>query len=140
MWCGQFIGRSSNSSPSSNRIGGVIGAWERCQWARCFFRAASAPCVGSHDVAIAALELLVDDPSFELSPDGCAVAQPDDLAYTDPLVKREKLQLLAELLVVALLSLFHELHVVVELLLAFPRGAVDAGQLRLFLVPAPVST
>src|SRR5712691_639884 len=92
------------------------------------------------NVAVAAPELLIDDPAFELSPDGCAVRQPDHLAYSDPFVQREKLQLLPQLLVIALLRLFEELEVVVELLLGRPRGAVDPGELRHLLIATPVGT
>ena len=90
------------------------------------------------DVLVAAPQLFVDDPALELAPDGRAVGQPDDLAQADPFVEGEDLQLFAQLLVVALLRLLEELHVVVELALRHPGGAVDASQLRLLLVAAPV--
>src|SRR5260370_650063 len=69
--------------------------------------------VWCHDVPVAAPQLLVDDPAFELAPDGRAVGQPDDLAKADALVEGEDLQLPAELLVVTLFGLLEELHVVV---------------------------
>src|SRR5450759_801757 len=94
--------------------------------------------VRSDDVAIAALQLFIDDPPLELAPDGGPVREPDDLADTDALVEGEEFQLSAELLVVALLGFLEELEVIVQLPLCLPCGAVDAGQLRLLLIAAPV--
>ena len=90
-------------------------------------------------VEVAARELLVDDETLQLATDRRPVGQPQREARTDPVVDSEKLQVLAELLVVAELGLFQELHVVLELARRRPGGAVDAGQLGLLLVAAPVS-
>src|SRR5712692_4081877 len=90
------------------------------------------------DVLVTPAQLLVHDPPFELAPDCRSVRQPDHLPDTHTLVQGEELQLLAQLLVVALLGLLEELHVLVELFRCSPRGSVDACQLRLLLVTTPV--
>ncbi len=88
---------------------------------------------------IATSQLLVDDEALELAPDGGSRGQPDREPGTDALVDHEKLQILAQLLVVALIGLFEELHVLLELFGSGPRGSVDARQLRFLLVATPVS-
>ena len=90
------------------------------------------------DVEITARQLLIHDEALELAPDGGAVRKPERQAWPDTIVDREELQVLAQLLVVALFRLFEELQVIVELALRLPRGPVDAGQLRLLLVSPPV--
>ena len=89
---------------------------------------------------VAAPQLLIHDPPLELSPDRGPVWKPDHLADAHSLVEGEKLQLLAQLLVVSLLRLLQELEVFVLLLLGGPRGAVDTRQLRLLLISPPIST
>ncbi len=96
--------------------------------------------VGSANVEVAPRELLVDDEPLELTADRGAVGQPQWQAWPDSIVDREKLEILAELLVVPLLGLFEELQVFVELPGRLPGRAVDARQLRLLLIAAPVRT
>ena len=89
-------------------------------------------------VQVPARKLLVDDEALQLAPDRGAVGQPQRQARANALVDGEELQLLAEPLVVALLGLLEELQVVVELLRRGPGRAVDACELGLLLVAAPV--
>ena len=68
-------------------------------------------------VLVPARELLVDDEALELAADGRTVGEPQRKARTDAVVDRKELEVLAELLVVALLGFLQELQVVVELFL-----------------------
>src|SRR5258708_27591826 len=89
---------------------------------------------------VAPRKLFVDDEALELTSDGCSIGQPEGRAGTDSVVDHEELQVLAQLLVVALLRLLEELQVVLELARRLPRRAVDTGQLGLLLVASPVRT
>src|SRR5438552_15024206 len=66
------------------------------------------------------------------------VRQPEHETGTELLVDAEELELLPEHAVVAALDLLKALQVIVELLLVGPHRAVDALQLRVALVAAPV--
>src|SRR5205823_3002853 len=96
--------------------------------------------IGSAHVEVPAGELFVDDETLELASDRGAVGEPQRQAWSDAIVDREELEVLAQLLVVALLGLLEELEMVVELFGRWPGSAIDPRELRLFLIPSPVRT
>ena len=63
---------------------------------------------------------------------------PEDQARSGELLNREQVELLAQHAVVALLGFLEPVQVLIEVLLAEERGAVDALQLRILLVTQPV--
>ncbi len=94
--------------------------------------------LGGDHVLVTTRQLLVDDPALQLAADGGAVGQPDRQSQASSRIEREELELLAQLLVVALLGLGQHLQVGLQVLLGRPGGAVDALQLLVLLVSQPV--
>ena len=94
--------------------------------------------VGRDDVLVAAFELQVRDPAFQLASDGGALRQPERQAGADQVREREELELLADAPVVASLGVLDRFEVVLELVLGLPGRAVDALEHRALLVAAPV--
>ena len=90
------------------------------------------------DQRVAALQILVAHPVFELLADDAALGMEEDQPGPGQFLNAEQVQLLAQLAVVALLGLFELLEVLVQVLLAEEGGAVDALQLLVVLVALPV--
>ena len=90
------------------------------------------------DERVAPLAVDLAPPGLELLAHDREVRQPEDETGTELLVDAEELELLPEHAVVAALDLLKALQVIVELLLVGPHRAVDALQLRVALVAAPV--
>ena len=70
------------------------------------------------DQRVAALQVLVAHPVFELLADDAALGMEEDQPGAGQFLDAEQVELLAELAVVALLGLFHLLEVRVQVLLA----------------------
>ena len=107
------------------------------------FVAGGLPQIDARDVRgvdqrVAALQVLVAHPVFHLFADEAALGMPEDQARAGELLDGEQVELLAEHAMVALLGLFELVQVVVEILLGEERRAVDALELRIFLVAQPV--
>src|SRR5262249_35547368 len=84
----------------------------------------------------ARVERLPGEP-FQLAHEHHAAGQPERCPWRD-VVEVEEVELAAELAVIALLRLLEAPEILVELVLRRPRGAVDALEHRVLLVPAPV--
>ena len=87
---------------------------------------------------VAALQVLVAHPVFHLLADEAALGMPEDQPRPRQLLDGEQVELLAQHAMVALLRLLDLVQILVEVLLAEERGAVDALQLRVLLVAQPV--
>src|SRR5438093_8372167 len=92
---------------------------------------------GVHE-RVAALVMEPSPPVLELFADDREVGEPEHETRAELLVDAEELELFPEDAMVAPLDLLKSLQVVVELLLIGPDRAVDALQLRVALVAAPV--
>src|SRR5438477_982780 len=87
---------------------------------------------------VAPVPMDLPPPSLELLAHDRKVRKPEHQTGSELLVDAEQLQFLAEHAMVAALDLLKALQVVIELLLVGPDRAVDALQLRVALVAAPV--
>src|ERR1035437_5950382 len=94
--------------------------------------------VGGVDQGVAALQVLIAHPVFELFADDAALGMEEDESGTGEFLDAEEGELLAELAVVALLGLFHLFEVGVEFLGGEEGGAVNALELLVVLVALPV--
>src|ERR1017187_5162155 len=94
--------------------------------------------VGGVDQGVAALQVLIAHPVFELFADDAALGMEEDESGTGEFLDAEEVELLAELAVVALLGLFHLFEVGVEFLGGEEGGAVNALELLVVLVALPV--
>src|ERR1017187_4142087 len=94
--------------------------------------------VGGVDQGVAALQVLIAHPVFELFVDDAARGMEEDESGTGEFLDAEEVELLAELAVVALLGLFHLFEVGVEILGGEEGGAVNALELLVVLVALPV--
>src|ERR1035437_10225759 len=94
--------------------------------------------VGGVDQRVAALQVLIAHPVFELFADDAALGMEEDESGTGEFLDAEEVELLAELAVVALLGLFHLFEVGVEFLGGEEGGAVNALELLVVLVALPV--
>src|SRR5947209_16304442 len=94
---------------------------------------------GVHE-RVATLVMQPSPPVLELFADDRQVGEPKHQTRAELLVDAEELELFPEDAMVAPLDLLKPLQVIVELLLIGPHRAVDALQLRVALVPAPVRT
>ena len=107
------------------------------------FMAAGLPQVHSEgvrrvDERIAAFEVLIAHPVFHLFADDAALGMPEDQSRSGQLLDAEQVKLLAQHAMVALLGLFDGVQVLLKVLLVEERGAIDALELRIFLVAQPV--
>ena len=91
------------------------------------------------DEQIAAAQALVAHPVFHDLADDGALGMPEDEAGAGELLNAEEVELLAEDAMVAARGFFKAREVRVEIFLREERGAVDALELRIFLVAEPVS-
>ena len=89
------------------------------------------------DLAIAARVHLAPHIGFELTPDLVALGMPENAAMRF-FLQVEQIHLAAQLAVVALGGLFQPHQMLLELFLVEPGGAVNARQLRVLLVAAPI--
>ena len=90
------------------------------------------------DAAIAVLALFLQRQEFQLLADHHAVGHPERQAGADIGREGEELQLAAELAMVALFRFLQPVQIGVQFLLVAPGGAVDALQLRVLGVAAPI--
>ena len=90
------------------------------------------------DAAIAVFALFLQRQEFQLLADHHAVGHPQRQAGADIRREGEKLKLLAQLAMVAFLGFRQTLEIGVQLLLVAPGGAIDALQLRVPGVAAPI--
>ncbi len=88
--------------------------------------------------AIAVRAFFLQRQEFQLLADHHAVGHPQRQARADIGREGEKLQLAAELAMVALLRFFQPVEIGVQLLLVAPGGAVDALELRVLGIAAPI--
>ena len=105
--------------------------------------AGGLPEIAAHDVRrvnkrVAALQISVAHPVFELLADDAALGMEEDQPGAGEFLNAEKIELLAELAVVALLRLFELVEVLVKVFFREPGSAVDALELLVFLVAFPV--
>ena len=94
--------------------------------------------VRSVDERIAALQIGIAHPVFQLLADDAAFGMEEDQAGAGEFLNAEEIQLLAELAMVALLRFFELVEVLVEFFFGEPGRAVDALQLLVLLVALPV--
>ena len=94
--------------------------------------------VRRHDGLIAALAQSVANELLDDAAHDRALGMPEDQPAAGELVDVIQVELRTELAMVALRRLVEKLMIVVELLLRRKRGAVDALQLRVLRVAAPV--
>ena len=90
------------------------------------------------DELVAAAETLVAHPVFHDLADDGALGMPEDEAGAGELLNAEEVELFAEDAMVAARGFFKAGEVLVEIFLREERGAVDALELRIFLVAEPV--
>src|SRR5688500_3921302 len=90
------------------------------------------------DERVAAFVVNLAPPGLELLAHDRQVRQPQHEARAELLVDAEQLELFAQQAVVATLVLLKSLEIVVQLLRIWPDRSVNALQLRIALVPAPV--
>src|ERR1039458_1883038 len=105
--------------------------------------AGGLPQLGAHhvrrvDQRVAALDVLVAHPVFDLAAHDAALGMEEDQARSGEVLDAEEVELFAELAVVALLGFFELGEILVDLLLAEEGGAVDTLQLLVVLVAFPV--
>src|ERR1035441_8004977 len=93
--------------------------------------------VGGVDQRVAALQVLIAHPVFELFADDAALGMEEDESGAGEFLDAEEVKLLAQLAVVALLGLFDLFEVGVEILGGEEGGAVDALELLVVLVALP---
>ena len=93
---------------------------------------------GRADVGEALLDVPLPDVVLHHPPDHAALGVEDDQAGAELLGEGVEVELAAELAVVALLGLLEPVEVLRERLLGLPGGAVDALELLVLLVAAPV--
>ena len=94
--------------------------------------------VGRADVLEALLDVAAADVVLHLPLDHATLGVEDGQAGADLVGEAEQVELAAELAVVAPLGLLDPVEVLLERLLGLPGGAVDALQLLVLLVAAPV--
>ena len=94
--------------------------------------------VRRHDGVVPAFEMQVAHVVLELLAEDPALGMPDGQTRAELLGEREQVELAAELAMVALLGLLQAVQVRAQLLRRGPRRAVDPGEHRPRLVPAPV--
>src|SRR5271169_2888681 len=96
--------------------------------------------VRSEDQRVAAAEVLVAHPVFNLLADEAALGMPEDEAGAGELLNGEQVELLAEQAMVALLGLFELVEIVVELFLGVERRTVYALELGVLFVAQPLGS
>ena len=94
--------------------------------------------VGSVHQGVAALQVLVAHPVFQLFTDDAALGVEEDESRACKFLDAEEIEFLAEFAMVALLGLFHLFEVGVEVLGGEEGGPVDALKLLIVLVALPV--
>jgi hypothetical protein len=102
------------------------------------------PQVESHDVrrvdqVVAALEELVAQPRFDQVSDEAALGVPENQARAGFFLNAEKIELRAELAMIAAFGFLEAVQVFVELFLREERRGVDALELRVAFLAFPVS-
>src|SRR5579859_174284 len=107
------------------------------------FMAAGLPQVHAEGVwrineRIAALEVLIAHPVFHFLADDAAFGMPEDQSRPGQFLDAEQVKLLAQHPMVALLGLFDRMQVLLKVFLVEERGAVNALELRIFLVTQPI--
>ena len=90
------------------------------------------------DERIAAFQILVAHPVFNLFADDAALGMKEDQPGTGQLLDAEQVKFLAELPVIAFLGFFELGEILVELFVGEERGAVDALELLIVLVAFPI--
>src|SRR5690242_11006950 len=90
------------------------------------------------DALVALAALLVDRKKFQLLPYDHALRHPERQTRSDVRREGEELEVLADATVIALLLFLDALQISIELLLVAPCRAVDALELRVLRVAAPV--
>src|SRR5207302_1430737 len=87
---------------------------------------------------IAALHVLFAHPVFNLFTDGPALGMPEDLTVPSQFLNREKIELLAQHAMVALLRLLNSFQVIFEVLFRKERRSINPLQLRILFIAKPV--
>jgi hypothetical protein len=93
-----------------------------------------------HYQRIATLQILLAHPVFHLFADDAALGMPEDQPRPGQLLDGKQIELLAQHAMVALLRFFQLLQVRVKILLGKKRRPVNPLQLRILLIPQPISS
>src|SRR5271169_4248026 len=91
------------------------------------------------DERVAALYVLLAHPVFHLLADDPALGMPENQSRPRQFLNREQIKLLPDHAMIALLGFLDLLQMRIKILLREKRSPVNALQLRILLIPQPVS-